>query len=172
LFSAVVLATVFGCIPAYHTYWAPAAEGGRLTLSVRGSLAAKDQIEFLFDDVRVIIYGSGKSMGGVIIPKNDRSASFVSDEAELRDIETLAITKAKVHGMVVDASLTKMIDRSATDTITGWGDELYFRVSFEGPEKLRYSIKLPALKVDAQVYDVPTIEFTKKEGFAVYPINN
>lgn len=167
---AVFSIVVCGCVPERRIYWAPIAEGGKLAIADRGGLGPKDKIQFTLDTVRVFLSGDGNAVrGGLIIPK-DRVASFVSDQAELLDAISQITTKITIEAEVLDSTYTQWVVRDPIEGVSG--RQLSFSVLFGTGEKSHYSVKLPAIRVNGTVHDLPVVEFTKKEGFGVYPINN
>ena len=77
LFCALQL-ILCGCVPAFYTYWAPHAEGGKL--SSHGQLAHSNSVEFIFDGVKVSFTGQGTLVGmSLDIPK-EKSVAFTFDK--------------------------------------------------------------------------------------------
>ena len=169
LAGVILSATICGCIPAYYTYWAPYAQGGRLFKSAAdGSIiiAPSDTIEFSFDGLRIQLGGNGTELGmSLHIPKG-RSMSFVSDVAEVFEKQPRKrVDKIKFDVSYVDSETLKRVHLSPTSVLTR---KLYVAdITFGGPEKIQYSIKLPPIIVNGKIYEIPETEFVKKQGFGV-----
>jgi hypothetical protein len=163
----ILMTAISGCIPAYYTYWAPAAAGGRLFNSAAaGSVAPSDSIEFVFDGVRVQLSGHGTEVGMVLRIPEGHSATFTSDEVEFLDAQMQAPSRIKFSIMSIDKK-SPLIDLhfKPTDILT-----IEFNrssIMLPGPEHSYYMIKLPKINVDGRIYTVPEIEFQKKGGFGV-----
>lgn len=160
---AIVLLTLCGCIPAYYTYWVPTSQGGRLFYSAAGSIAPSNTIEFTFSGVKINFSGNGTGVGMALIIPKGRVVSFTSDIAELNLPEQ---TKIRFDVASTDATTLTRLHFNPTGPLTR--DFYVAEIEFGKPEKERYRIKLPAIKIDDQLYDIPEVEFTRKKGFGVF----
>ncbi len=164
----VVVVIISGCIPAKYTYWAPTGQGGRLSNSAaNSSIAASDQIEFSFDGTKIRVLGSGTGVGVSLRIPIGRSVSFLSDHAELRENELSAIMKKINFDMTsLDPVTMKRIHFNPTNVLSG--DLFVTDIEFGGQERIQYTIILPPIKIDNQIYEIPEVKFTKKEGFGIF----
>ena len=159
--------TLCGCVPAYYTYWSPSARGGKLISSTSPtSIAPYNTIEFSFNGVRIQITGGGDWTGFALLNSEGRSVSFISNEAEFPDEE---LSDRKILKFDVSALDTVSLERkhfSPTDVLTG---DLYVAdIILGGEERAQWRFRLPAIKIDDQLYEIPEIVFTRKKGFGVF----
>lgn len=159
-----LLAILSGCLPASYTYWVPSAQGGRLFNSAAaGSIAPSNAIEYSFGGVRIQISGNGTGVGvTLLIPQGD-AVSFLADVVELYQP---ALTKVQFNVSHVDATSLKRIYSSPTDILTA--DTFGADIHFGEPERVRYLIRLPSVKVNGQVFNIPEITFSKTKGFGIF----
>lgn len=153
--------TLCGCVPAYYTYWAPRAEGGKL--SSHGQLAHSSSVEFIFDGVKVSFTGQGTFVGmSLHIPKGT-SVAFTSDK-----VDVFIPEKRQV-----------VFDVQSYSTKPDGGDhfnptvplQLTFyatHINFSDSEKTAYRIKMPNILVNGKIYTIPEIEFTKGSGIGIF----
>jgi hypothetical protein len=152
-----------GCFPVYYTYWAPAAQGGSLFHDPVSAIGPSDTVEFSFNGIRINFSGNGTGVGMALFIPNGRVVTFLSDTAEFH---LPSLTKIKFDVSSTDATTFERLPFSPTGTLTR---KLYVAsIQFGEPERVRYRIKLPAIKIDDQTYEIPEIEFTKKKGFGVF----
>jgi hypothetical protein len=165
-FSVMLLSILLGCIPAVYTYWAPSAEGGKLSSGDSGTIAANDHIEFSFHDVRIQVTGNGTGIGFQLRVSPERPVSFVSDEVQVYERQVQAIQKVHFQVYSIDSPTPTRLYVRPTDTLTG----RFFvaDIEFGGAERVEYRVRLPAIKIGEQVYEIPEIDFTKKKGFGVF----
>lgn len=164
IFYASLLAILSGCLPAFYTYWAPAAQDGRLFNSAAaGSIAPSNAIEYSFNGVRIQISGNGTGVGvSVLIPQGD-AVSFLSDMAE---VYHPALSKIKFKASHIYMPSLKRIYSSPTDILTA--DAYNVDIEFGGPERAQYRIRLPSVKVNGRVFNIPEITFSKKKGLGIF----
>lgn len=158
------LAILSGCLPAFYTYWAPSAQGGRLLNSAAAeSIAPSNAIEYSFGDVRIQISGNGTGVGVALLITQGGTVSFLSDVVELYQP---ALTKIQFNVSHVDANSLKRIYSSPTDILTA--DTFVADINFGEPERAQYRIRLPSVKVNGQVFNLPEITFSKTKGFGIF----
>jgi hypothetical protein len=172
---------ILGCMPISLTYWEPSAQTGRLSNSVRGTLGYKDRIEFSFDGVTVQFIAGGSWVSIALLIPEGKSASFLSDKLELREKHSSA---RLIEFSMTDWDATTMEQVRISPTAVMLGKNMSVAIlggpmpkaytgsaKFDGEDRVRYFIKPPPLKIGGQVFELPTIEFIKKEGGGVGPIN-
>jgi hypothetical protein len=158
-----------GCIPYSLTYWEPYASGGK-SLNSSAAIGYKDMLEFSFNDVKVHFMGDETCLSvDIFIPK-EKSASFITEEMELHDNNS-SPKIIKFRMTYWDKKTLTQVYISPLRNMHG-KNTYYGKVWFGGVAQSNYVIKAPLLKVDDQIFEIPIIEFTKKEGFGVGPIND
>ena len=155
-----------GCFPAVYEYWEPSAAGGQLIKGAGpGTIASYDTIEFSYDEVRIQVSSGGDGAGFSLLVPQGREISFVSDEIMLREKGGgLKIIKFVVTSLNTN-SLTRIFF-SPTDPLVAKRYDA--GISFGRPETLHFELKLPPVRVNGQLYEIPEIKFTRKKGFGVF----
>jgi hypothetical protein len=160
LFFALQL-ILCGCVPAFYTYWAPRAEGGKL--SSHGQLAHSNSVEFVFDGVKVSFTGQGTFVGmSLDIPKG-KSVAFTSDKMDVYIPEKRQV----------------VFDVRSYSTKPDGGDHFNPTVSLQltfyathivisDSEKTVYKIKMPNIIVNGKAFNIPEMEFTKGKGIGIF----
>lgn len=178
LMSFIVLC---GCMPVSLTYWEAAACGGKLLNSVPGTVGYKDMIELSCDYVKVQLIGGGSWLSVDLLIPEGKTASFVTDEVELyEDQSSPRMIKFKMTDW--NPKTLKPFDISPMDVMHGQNTNIAIlggsqpktyggSIQFGAGERIHYSVKLPPLKVDDQVHNIPVVEFTRKDGFGIGPVN-
>ena len=168
-------------MPVSLTYWEAAAHGGKLLNSVPGTVGYKDMIELSFDYVEVQLIGGRSWLSVDLLIPEGKTASFVTDEVALYEEQPLPrMIKFKMTDW--DPKTLKPFDISPTDVMHGKNTNVAFlggpepktyggSIQFGEGERTHYSVKLPLLKVDDQIHNIPVVEFTRKEGVGIGPIN-
>jgi len=181
LILLTLVVTICGCIPVCTIYWEPAAQEGKIRNSVPGAVGFKDMIELSFNDVKIQLMGAKPGLVIDLLIPEGKSASFVADELELyEDQVSPRMIKFKMFNW--DPKTLKPYDISPKDVMHGKNINIALfggpqpmiyisNVYFGGKEMRHYFVKLPPLKVGEQVYKIPIVEFTRKEGFGVGPVN-
>jgi len=166
LFGLVVLSGCLfcGCVPAYYTYWAPSAQGGRLFNSSVSAIAPGREIEFVFNGLKTIITGNGTSVCISINLPRGRNVSFLSDTMEIRWPE---LRKVKFDVTTVGMTTLKKLRFSPTDNLTG-DVVIIAEIKFSSAERSQYTVRMPRIRVDGQIYEIPEITFTRKKAFGVF----
>jgi hypothetical protein len=165
LLLLVVCLTFCGCFPAYYTYWAPTADGGKLSNSAT-QIGPSDRIEFVFDGVQVKLLGGGTWVQvEVIIPRGCKM-SFLSGVATLYDNSSSTMREIKFDMTSFDATKMQWLHFSATDTLLG-GTSFVTEIQLGGLERGQFRIKLPVIKVNGQLYQIPEVQFTKSKGVGI-----
>lgn len=150
-----------GCVPAFYTYWAPRAEGGKL--SSHGQLAHSDSIEFIFDDVKVSFTGKGTSVGMSLDIPNGKSVAFTSDKVDVYIPDKRQVVfDLRSHSTKPDGG--DHFKPTGSLQLTFYWSRIFFSAS----EKTSYRVKMPDIIVNGRIHTVPEIEFTKGKGFGVF----
>jgi hypothetical protein len=179
--ASLLLIAILGCMPIFVTYWEPAAQTGRLSNSVRGAVGYKDRIEFSFNDVTVQFIGGGSWLSIDLLISEGKSAAFLSDKLELCENDS-SVRLLEFSMTDWDLTTLRQIHISPTAVMVGKNTNVAIlggskakvysgSVEFGGEDRVRYYIKPPSLKINGQVFDIPRIEFIRKEGAGVGPIN-
>lgn len=153
-----------GCGPAYYTYWAPSAQSGRVFNSSVSAIAPGGEIEFVFNGVKTRIAGNGTDVAMSIYLPLGRNVSFLSDTAEIRLPE---LTKVKFDVMTVGMTTLKKLRFSPTDNLTG-DVVIIAEIKFSSAERSQYTVRMPRIRVDGQIYEIPEIKFTREKAFGVF----
>lgn len=183
LFLSLFLSMVFyGCTPARYEYYEPIASGGTSSLNVPAIMAAKDTIEFSFNSTKIQIKGSGTGFYLIVFVPKKKVVSFVSNKVEWY----LSTSQNRMHArfyleyfyertkQIVQVQPTEALVQNNDGTLALLGPEsgIYENsIKLDEVKRDHYFIKLPAIEVDGHVFEIPVIEFIKKEGFGVLPIN-
>lgn len=156
-----------GCV-GYSSYWAPSTQGGRLHYGDDNcSWAPSNAVEFKLKDVIVDILGGGTSVGFSLRIPEGQSVSFVSDHILFYLPEQTSV-KFDVLTYSPDPKKLEWEHYNPTSPLT----RTYYanRIRFSDLDKSQYRIKMPSLKINNEVLDIPEIEFTKNKGFGLYCI--
>ena len=158
-----------GCM-AYYTYWSPVAQGGRLFYGDNCSTAPSNAVEFTFGGVKISFSGDGTMVGMALNIPEGQSVSFLSDNAVfyLPVPTKMTFDVTDVTYPSTNPKDPEWLQFSPTSTLTRghYGS----RIHFGDKEREQYRIKMPAIKINNQVYEIPEIEFTRKKGFGVFCI--
>ncbi len=170
-----------GCLPLVYDYYKPIANSGKSSSNF-GLFAPNDVIEFLFKDVKITIYGGNTGIRLVLHVPKGRFVRFVSDDLEWYISSSKNRTKTKFHLSFYNMQLGKSIQIKPTDIMIKKVRRSSLNRSESGgyhaslnlfdTHRDQYFIKLPAIEIDNQIFQIPTIEFIKKKGFGIIPINN
>ena len=172
-----------GCVPAPYSYYEPATYGGELSSAVPGAFAApKDKIEFSYSGVKIQLQGGRNGVYLVVSIPEGMSASFVSEELEWFEGSSGNRMKARFNLAYFDSQTGKVMSSRPTDVmarsdkdgafLVGPKSGIYENyVKFDETEKGRYTVKLPAIRIDGKTYEIQPVEFSRKEGFGVFPVN-
>jgi len=150
-----------GCSPAFYTYWAPRAEGGKL--SSHGQLAHSNSVEFIFDGVNVSFTGQGTFVGMSLYNPKGKSVAFTSDKVDVYTPEKRQVVfDVRSYSTKPDGgdhfNPTVMLQLTFYTT----------HINFSDSEKTVYRIKMPNIIVNGKIYTIPEIEFTKGKGVGVF----
>ena len=177
----MLLVAMFGCIPISLTYWEPAVPGGKPLNSAPGTVGYKDMLELSINDVGIQFVGGGSWIVVKVLIPEGRSVSFVSDELELREDKAYSkMLKFKMSDW--DPKTLKKFHISPRDVMHGKNTSVLLlgglrpmvyagSIKFGGGDRLHYAVTLPSLKVGDQVFNIPVVEFTRKEGFGIGSVN-
>lgn len=154
-----------GCFPVYYTYWAPTADGGKLSNSAT-QIGPSDRIEFVFNGVQVRLLGGGTWVQVEVIIPQSRTVSFLSDVAALYENGAASMREIKFDITSFDATKMQWLHFGATDTLLG-GTSFVTEIQFGGPERGQFRIRLPAIKVNGQLYQIPEVQFRKSKGVGI-----
>jgi hypothetical protein len=175
------LAIICGCIPISLSYWEPAAPGGRLLNSIPGTIGYKDMLELSFNDVKVQLLGVEYGLSVDLLIPEGRSASFVADELELYEGQfapkmikfTMTVWDKRTLKSFQISPMSVMYGKNTNIALLGGPQPKSYpsSIEFGGGDRARYSVKLPPLKIGDQVFNIPVVEFTRKEGFGIGPVN-
>lgn len=171
-----------GCAPVVYDYYKPIANSGKLS-SYFGPFvfAPDDVIKFTFEKSRITLKGGSKGFYLIVFFPKEKHFRFVSDEIEWRLSYSADKKKTKFHLSFYDIDSGKKMIVNPTDMVilNSRKPVVYNPGSgrYEGGVKLfdipqdHYFIKLPAIEIDNQIFQIPTIEFIKKKGFGIISIN-
>lgn len=178
---AVVLC--YGCLPAPITYHEPSALGGELVNSVCHYMAPKDTIEFRIDGITAKIKGQNNWLSINIYIPEGKIAQFESDEIGIyedkpENMKTFKIDRSAYfdgdpNGYVKVRPTEILIGRTKPLIKYGRAGDRLFEMTVQLDEKTRdhFYVKLPKLYIDKKPYEFPVIEFMKKTGVGIMPIN-
>ncbi len=181
-FGLFLFLVLDGCVPVQYEYYEPVAEGGKLSKSYPAIIAAKDRIEFIFNDIKIWIEGGSTGFYLVVSVPKGGSVRFVSNEIEwylspsqnkIKTIFNLAFYDLKTNHNVQVKPTDKMVHSSGRE-LSSLGSKYGFYENFiklSEIERDRYFIKLPAIETNGHVFEIPVVEFIKKEGFGIFSIN-
>ncbi len=179
LFLSII---VYGCMPVQYVYYEPIAVEGELSHSQPGIVSGKDTIEYSLNNTKLKIEGGSTGFYLIVIVPKGGLVRFVSSEVEWYLPGSQKRMKARFYLKYYDSQGSRF-QAEPTDTMVNIGRG---ESSFRGPEsgiyenfvkldevkKDHYFIMLPAIEINGQVFEIPTIEFVKKEGLGVFPINS
>ncbi len=159
----------YGCFPANYAYYEPVSAEGEAYSSFPGVTFGKDTLEFSFNDSRIRIQGSSTGFYLVVYVDKKDLLRFISNKLEwyLKSSKN-SNEKVEYHLAYYD-SKAKRIQQNPDDTM-GIGIYENF-VKLSDVEQDKYVVKLPSVDINSNIFEIPAIEFTKKEGFGVFPIN-
>jgi hypothetical protein len=101
----------------------------------------------------------------VVIPQS-RTVSFLSSIAALYDNGSSTMREIKFDMTSFDAKRMQWLHFSATDTLLG-GTSFVTEIQLGGLERGRFRVRLPAIKVNGQLYQIPEVQFTKSKGVGI-----
>ncbi|MCP4552861.1 MAG: hypothetical protein GY834_12660 [Bacteroidetes bacterium] len=172
---------VCGCAPVIYDYHKPIANSGKIS-SDFGIFAPNDLIKFSFNKVKITVAGSYTGIYLTMTVPKGKFVRFVSDELEWHVRSSKNGTKTKFHLLLYNMRSGKYIKIKPTEIMVQKVSEIFLNCpgscGYQVPVKLfdthkdHYFIKLPAIEIDNQVFQIPTIEFIKKKGFGIIPIND
>lgn len=185
-FDKMVLLMLFfiilGCIPIITTYWEPSAHDGKLLNSAKGTVGYKDMIEFSFNGVNIQLTSGGSWLVLNLLVPEGKSVAFLSDVIEINENKSSRMIRFKMSDW--DKKTLKEFEISPLQVMYGentsvatFGGNLpktYAGVGhfkFTDTPIINYSVKLPLLKVGDQIFDIPMVSFTRKDGYGIGPIN-
>jgi len=165
----------------FSTYWEPAAPGGKLIHEDPSMIGYKSKLVITCSDVMIELHGDGTYVSFELLVPEGRAASFVSEELELYE-DQAPPRMFKFTMTVWDPKTAKPFEISPMSVMHGENTNVAWfggpkprsypaSVRFGGANRAHYSVKLPPLKVGDRVFDIPVVEFTQKEGFAIWSIN-
>lgn len=152
---------LYGCVPAFYTYWAPHAEGGKL--NSHGQLAHTSTVEFTFDEVRVSFTGKGTLVGMALYNPKGKSANFISEKAHVYLPE-----KKEVPFMGHDITTNPEGGDNISPTALLPMRAYVFHINFSDSEITDYRLKMPDIVVNGKRYIIPEIRFTKGQGLGIF----
>ena len=176
LFACII---TYGCLPLPYTYHEPSAPGGVRIHSPCHGLAPRDTIEFRIEDIKIQIKASSASVAIDILVPEGKSAQLESDEILLYEDkpENSKLFKI-VRSRYYDFKQGRYFEINSTDLMIGntyglfSGDRPFtFWVYPDEKERDHFYIRIPPLRVGERRYEFPTIEFLKKTGFGILPVN-
>jgi len=155
-----------GCV-GYSSYWAPTTQGGRLHYGDNCSWAPSNAVEFKLKDVIVDILGGGTSVGFSLRIPEGQSVSFVSDFILFYLPEPTSV-KFDVLTYSPDPKNLEWEHYKPSSPLT----RTFYtnRIRFSDSDNSQYRIKIPSIKINNEVLDIPEIEFTKNKGLGLYCI--
>ncbi|MBU0994094.1 MAG: hypothetical protein KJ737_16510 [Proteobacteria bacterium] len=172
-----------GCAPVKCVYYEPIASSGKLFVKDSAIIGPKDRIEFLFSNTKITITGYSTGIYLVVLIPKGESIRFGSDELEWHPSSSLTWIKTKFFLEFYDPGKPDGVCqvRPIDNLIQGYDSKL----SYHGPEsgiyentikldKIKrdhYFVRMPAILINSHVYEIPVIEFIKREGFGIFPIN-
>jgi|GEM_PF-5148865 len=180
LLFTILFVAIYGCVPFSTIYWEPSALGGRLLNRMEGTIGFNDMIEFSFKDVKVRFSSGGSWLVIELLIPEKEIASFMTDEVELHE-NCSSSRKFKFTLIDWDKKTLKQFYVKPTDVMHGESRNYLIGESrpktYGGFLKLgdlpmtNYAIQPPLLKVGDQIYKMPLIKFTRKEGIGIGSIN-
>lgn len=174
---------VYGCVPGPYIYHEPSAAGGVLVHSVCSRFAPRDTIQFPIGGIKVQLGGQNLGLTINIYVPEGKTAQFLSDEIGLyedkpENTKTFTITRSVYYdgqpaGYVTVKPTDILIGRTKPLVKYGFAADRLFEMSvqFDKKERDHFYVRLPALRVGGQLYEFPVIEFNKKTGVGIMPIN-
>lgn len=167
------------CVPLVETYYAPSAETGELVTRTCRTLGPSDAIEFTFDAVEIMVFGSRYSLilrirvpGGNSVALGSTALQVQSGGSdEVYDLEEFSYTntagrrsvRIAVGGLLVGADEPFLFGKEPRL----FQSLIEFNKTMGGS----YKVELPAFTVNEKAFHVPEITFTEATGFGIYPIN-
>jgi hypothetical protein len=171
-------ALLAGClIPTVITYYEPAAPGATISSNWCGVAGAPPNlltlathgvtIRITSDQLRRKDRARYEVFVSLVVPAG-RSISFASDSAEWRPAGMTGAARRVtfVEFKHYDERQRRWNPAAATDVLPGSdisnNANTLIVLRFEDVEADRYSIAMPALRVDSTAVELPTVDFTKK----------
>ena len=183
--NKLVLIFVFlicGCLPAPVEFYKPAASSGELiNLHCGTAIAPKDTIEFKYDDLQIQITCHSLYLQIFVHIPEGKDAKFISPNIKfLSDnrltSKTIIISEIKHFDFVS----MQYKDFLINDTMLGserqgmFGKipvryEIYADFNEEAPDQ--FFMQFPSILINGKLYEIPEIEFIKKKGVGIFPVN-
>jgi len=167
-----------GCFPAVVTYYEPSARSGSVINDACGAAAPASTLKLQVKATDLRVTGGEHSFTVTLrVPKGStvRMAST--------DVAVTVGGEAKHYALgefsYYDREKRQSVKVAAGETLGGADEHFVFgneprifqtSLQWEGASDI-YQVHLPAIVVDGNVIEIPTITFTKKSGVGVYPVN-
>ena len=174
----MALVVVQSCAPLPYVYYEPSATGGKLVHSLCAQFAPKDTIELQIEGIKArITVGDTLMLINIIIPEDTR-AQFTTDEILLYEDKPENANHFKiVKTAYYDSKAKGYVTIQSTDSMVGAkfgiaGERLFeISVQLDGKERKHFFVQLPDIRAGEQLHRFPVIEFEKKTGVGIMPIN-
>jgi hypothetical protein len=152
-------------------YFEPQIEN--VSTSVCGGSGPKDQIVYQFNGVKVSIgvsrFSANKTSRSFIFTVEIPQGKIVAFENKILRVNNLPleISEPKTY----DLKTHKIVQ--VTEPLLGNNTELsQYNYFVNLPENIdKYTIEFPAVKINQAIYQIPKIDFVKKQGVFLSPIN-
>jgi hypothetical protein len=173
---------IYGCFPGPVIYYEPISTDGELIQTHCGTAAApKDTIQFQYENVKIQITSYVNYLRIYLYVPEGQSARLSSPDILIwsENGETKEkITIEKISYYNFNAKHYSQL--GATDTMAGRVRKVVFGtepqlfeigIKTNEPTKEHFFIQLPSVIITNKNYELPIIEFIKKEGFGIFPVN-
>jgi hypothetical protein len=185
-----LLITLCGCAPMTVEYYKASAPNGKLVgpSSPQRLIGPRTGIEFEDDGLTMLVQAGGDSIVLIISVPDGESATFLSDELELRtniNSEPIKLKLSKLtynHYRNIDTKPKyEKINIKPTDTMIGKVYKLSWALkqprlhstsaAMQGSLPEQFYVKLPSIMFGVKEIKYPEIKFEKTKGVGVYSVN-
>lgn len=177
------------CVPAFIDYYRPEGAGGRAISGACGTINAPKAtwqyqigsvtLEAIIDENREVLPGG--FMLGLRIPTG-KIVSLENNEISMRTAARPEGRKFELKRLILykgtfKSEIRRLESLDFKGGVEGdWGvtegrESFTLITEMQPPLESEIFVSLPTLTVEGKVFQIPEIRFTKKRGFAIYPIN-